>query len=232
MLSNKPIATGFIKGAPTSVSGLNIQLVTKLSEGPTLAEETEKEMDFWEFLRSWGGAWMWKGVEPGNCSPSDMSWIADGLTLGSLIWVTDGSYDRKRASDLSGVGWIIFCKSTGFRITGSFWEKSISATSYRAELLGLFALNFLAWAVAEFYKLDGWTAMLCCDNKRALEKSSNDRSRIRPSAKCADIRRSLRMTKPLLRGSFCYVHVYGHMDRLLTWDQLTLTQQLNCVCNK
>jgi hypothetical protein len=46
MSSNKPIATGFIKGAPTSVFGLNIQLVTKLSEGPTLAEETEKEMDF------------------------------------------------------------------------------------------------------------------------------------------------------------------------------------------
>ncbi len=155
LLLNKPIATGFIKGAPTSVSGFNVQLVTKLSEGPTLAEETEKEMHFWEFLHNWGGAWMWEGVEPGNGSPSDMSWIADGLTLGSLIWVTDGSYDRKRASDLSGVGWIIFCKSMGFCITGSFWERSISTTSYRAELLGLCALHFLARAVAEFYKLDG-----------------------------------------------------------------------------
>ncbi len=63
---------------------------------------------------------MWEGVEPGNGSPLDMSWVADGLTLGSLIWVTNGSYNRKRASDLSGVGWIIFCKSTGFCITGSF----------------------------------------------------------------------------------------------------------------
>jgi hypothetical protein len=98
-----------------------------------------------------------------------MSWVANGPTIGSLIWVTDGSYDRKRASDLSGVGWIIFCKSTGFCITGSFWERSISATSYRAELLGLCALHFLARAVAEFYKLDEWTATLCCDNKQALE---------------------------------------------------------------
>ena len=126
-----------------------------------------------------------------------MSWIADGLTLGSLIWVTDGSYDRKRASDLSGVGWIIFCKSTGFCITGSFWDKSISATLYRAELLGLCTLHFLARVVAVFYELD----------KQALEKSSNDRSRIRPSTN----------------------YVYGHMDRHLTWDQLTLTQQLNCI---
>ena len=82
-----------------------------------------------------------------------------------------------------------------------------------------------------FYKLDGWTATLCCNNKRALEKSSNNSSRIRPSAKCVDIRRSLRTTKPLLRGSFRYVHVYRHTDRHLTWDQLTLTQQINCVCD-
>ena len=176
---------------------------------------------------------MWEDVEPGNDSPSDMSWITDGLTLGSLIWVTDGSYNRKRVSDLSGVGWRIFCKSMGFCITGSFWERSISATLYRAELLGLLcALHFLARVVAEFYKLDGWTATLCLNNKRALEKSSNDsRSRIRPSAKCADIRRSLRTTKPLLRGLFRYAHVYQHMDRHLTWDQLTLTQQINCICD-
>jgi hypothetical protein len=186
LLSNKPIATGFIKGAPTSVSSLTVQLVTKLSEGLTLGEETEKEMDFWEFLCSWGGVWMWEGVEPGNGSSLDMSWIAVGLTLSSLIWVTDGSYNRKRASDLSGVGWIIFYKSMGFCITGSYWERSISATLYRAELLGLCALHFLARLVAEFYRFDGWTATLCCDNKRALEKSSNNRSRIRPSAKCAE----------------------------------------------
>ena len=146
LLLDEPITTEFIKGTPTSVSGLTTQLVTTLSERPTVAEETE-------------------GVEPGNGSPSDMSWITYGLTLGSLIWVTDGSYNRKRASDLSRVGWIIFCKSTGFRITGSFWERSLSATLYRAELLGLCALHFVARAVTEFYRLDGWTATLCCDNK-------------------------------------------------------------------
>jgi hypothetical protein len=168
---------------------------------------------------------MWDGVEPGNNCPTDMSWVAGGLTLGSLIWVTNGSYNRKRASDLSQVGWIIFCKRTGFCITGSFWKRSISATSYRAELLGLCALHVLAWVVAEFYKLDGWSVMLCYNNKQALEKSSNNRSRIRPSMKCADIRLSLRTTKPLLRGLLCCIHVYGHMDRHLTWEQLTLPQQ-------
>jgi hypothetical protein len=73
--------------------------------------------------------------------------------------------------------------------------------------------------------------MLCCDNKCALEVSAHHQRRIQPSAKCADIRRSLKAVKPLQRGRFRYVHVYGHMDRILRWEQLTLPQQLNCVCD-
>ncbi len=72
--------------------------------------------------------------------------------------------------------------------------------------------------------------MLCCDNKCALELSSHHIRRIRPSAKCADIRHSLKTTKPLLNGTFQYVHIYRHMDQYLKWEQLMMTQQLNCVC--
>ncbi len=89
--------------------------------------------------------------------------------------VTDGSYDRKRTSTLSGVGWIIFCQHTGKRLVGSFWEKSLSASSYRAELLGLCSLHLLAQALSEFYKVSGWKATLCCDNLRALQLSSQER---------------------------------------------------------
>ena len=73
--------------------------------------------------------------------------------------------------------------------------------------------------------------MLCCDIKYALEVSSHHTHHIRPSAKCADIGHSLKAIKPQLSGTFCYIHVYGQMDRMLKWEQLTLTQQLNCVCN-
>jgi len=70
----------------------------------------------------------------------------------SLLLVTDGSYDRKHAPTLSGVGWIIFCRHTGKRLVGSFWEKSSSARLYRAELLGLCSLHLLAQALSKFYK--------------------------------------------------------------------------------
>ncbi len=145
---------------------------------------------------------MWEVIEPGKDTPAGISWIVEGLREGSLIWTTDGSYDQKRAVNLCGVGWIIFCTNTGFRLTGTFWECSPLAGSYRAELLDLCALHILAQALAEFYTVTGWTAMLCCDNKRALEVSAHHQRRIQPSAKCADIRRSLKAVKPLQRGMF------------------------------
>jgi hypothetical protein len=98
-------------------------------------------------------------------------------------------------------------------------------------MLGLCALHLLARAVAEYYKVEGWSAMLCCNNKPALEMSSHHLGCIQPSVKCASICCSLKMTKQLLRGIFQYIHVYGHMDRLLKWEQLMLAQQLNCVCD-
>ena len=161
---------------PISVTGVSAQRVTKLSTGPALVAATDARTEFWEFLHGWGGTWMWEVIEPGKDTPADVSWIVEGLQEGSLIWTTAGLYDQKRAVDLCGVGWIIFYTKTGFRLTGTFWEHSPSASSYRAELLGLCALHILTQALAEFYTVTGWTAMLCCDNKRALEVSAQSAS--------------------------------------------------------
>jgi hypothetical protein len=126
---------------------------------------------------------------------------------------------------------MVYCTNMGFRLTGTFWGRSTSASSYRAELLGLCALHLFSQALAEYHNIIGWTALLCCDNKRTLEVTAHPTQFIQPSAKCADICRSLKAVRPLLNGTFHYVHVYGHMDRMLKWEQLTLTQQINCVCD-
>jgi hypothetical protein len=98
-------------------------------------------------------------------------------------------------------------------------------------MLGLCALHLLARAITEHYNLGRWSAMMCCDNKRAMLLSSHHRGRIHPSAKCADICRSFKATKQTYQGGFKYIHVHGHMDQHLPWSQLPLTQQLDCVCN-
>ena len=68
-------------------------------------------------------------------------------------------------------------------------------------------------------------------NKRVLEQSLHTRHRIKPSAKCSDIQRSFKAMKHTFTGKFTYTHVYGHMDKYLLWHQLSLIQQLNCVCD-
>jgi hypothetical protein len=98
-------------------------------------------------------------------------------------------------------------------------------------MLGLCALHLFARVLSEFHKIQEWKATLCCNNKRALKLSSYVCRRIWPSAKCADILRSLKATKRTFIGKFTYVHVYGHVDRYLLWHQLSLPQQLNCICN-
>ena len=79
--------------------------------------------------------------------------------------------------------------------------------SYRAEMLGLCSLHLLARALSEYYKLSKWEITISCDNKGALNCSSYQLHRIKPSAKCADIRRSFRSTKLGLNRKLIYEHV-------------------------
>jgi hypothetical protein len=173
---------------------------------------------------------MWEGIEDGQATKGDLSWLVQGMKSDSLLWVTDGSYDRKRAPVLSGVGWIIFCQHTGKHLVGSFWEKSSSASSYRAELLGLCSLHLLAQALSKSYKVSGWEATLCCDNLHALQLSYKtvDASNLVPHVL---ISTGLRSAKNNFTGCFKYQHVAGHMDKYLLWHQLSLVQQLNCLCD-
>ncbi len=218
-------------GCPTSVRVILSTRVSKLQEGPSLVNLQNKHTNFWDFICSWRGSWMWEDIDFTQTTTQDLQWIAEGMKNNTLVWTTDGSYVRKKAADLSVVGWIIFCKDSGLQMTGTFWEKSPLASLFRAEMLVLACLHLLARAVAQFFAISHWTAVISCNNKKALELSSHHCWQIRPSAKCADIRRSFRATKQTFIGGFKYVYIYGHMDQYLAWNNLSLMQQLNCVCD-
>ena len=52
-----------VMGTPVFAWGLNDTHVNKMSTGPPLARGPQQPSDFGGFLRSWGGKWMWEGVE-------------------------------------------------------------------------------------------------------------------------------------------------------------------------
>jgi hypothetical protein len=182
--SEEDLTPTFKRGTPTPVLTSTNTRVNKLNEGTPFATEPLPPTDFWEFLNTWGGTWMWESTDDSQQSKHNLSWLVEGMKFNTLTWVADGSYDRKRAADLCGVGWVIFCSKTGTRLTGIFWERSPLASSYRAEMLGLCCLHLLARGLSEFHQIKGWEATLCCDDKRALKQSAYTRWRIRPSAKC------------------------------------------------
>ncbi len=140
-------------GVPTSVINISDSRVNKLQGGPPPLTAKEDPTSFWAFIAAWGGNWMWRNMVNGDKSKEDMHWVADGMPAGTLIWTTNGYYDRKQATYLLGVGWIIFCKATRQQITGLFGEQSITASLFRAEMLGLCAFHLLARAITEHYNL-------------------------------------------------------------------------------
>ena len=60
---------------PVSVWGLNDTHINKMSTGPPLAKGPQQPGNFWKFLRSWGGEWMWEGVEDSHTMKHDLSWL-------------------------------------------------------------------------------------------------------------------------------------------------------------
>jgi hypothetical protein len=141
-----------VVGVPASVEHLAGGQVRLLHTGSKFAVTDDAvDRSFWEFLKSWGGEWMWEHIEDPY---EDTAWMAEALTNGTAVLVTDGSYDRKLAPRVSGAGWTFCCRRTQRIVRGSFYEVSPSASAYRGELLGLVALHTLSLALTSYYQVD------------------------------------------------------------------------------
>lgn len=180
----------------------------------------------------WGGLWMWEMIFPDVGLGFDISWMITSLRAGTLVAVTDGSYDRQRSPRVCAAGWIIADITTGSRLAGSFSEYSSSASSYRGELLGLCAINVILLALSITGNIVNRPPItIWCDNKGAINRASDKSRRIKCGRPCADILRILRSIRHELPLSTSFRHVKAHMDDRLSWEQLSLEQKLNCDCD-
>ena len=58
-----------------------------------MAKGTSSPTGFWRYLETWGGTWMWEGIDEAQTTKRDLIWLVEGIKTNSLVWVTDGSYD-------------------------------------------------------------------------------------------------------------------------------------------
>jgi hypothetical protein len=102
---------------------------------------------FLERIRALPNQSLWKNF----VVDGDGSWIYEGLLAGSLIFMSDGSYDPLLADDVCSCASIVACQSTGYRASVTWVEKSdrFSADNYRAEILGSIALQMIIHAACE-----------------------------------------------------------------------------------
>ena len=93
------------QGAPaTVVEGPGPRSLRLKNTGPDMYyEDLPPFTTFKDHLLSFGGLWMWKD----HYVHDDIDWIVTGMEQGTLICVTDGSYNRKKAPMICGAGWII-----------------------------------------------------------------------------------------------------------------------------
>ena len=197
-------------GRPCSVEAVGSDAVKFLSTGPATVGKHQRPMRFLDRMKEWGGDWMWENVRnEGN----GLDWVANAMREGTAVWVTDGSYNKKVAPDVSGAGWLVYCTKRSKKLFGSFYERSPQAGSYRAELLGLLAVHTVILAMEDYHGLDGTVAKACCNNEGALFKSKETRRRIPTGASQADIKRSLRNVKANMKTRLRYEWVESHQDR-------------------
>ena len=67
------------QGVPCSVDHLDEDSVNFLCVGPGMADGPSEPDTFFEFLKSWGGEWMWTNiVNEGR----DLRWVVEAITKG------------------------------------------------------------------------------------------------------------------------------------------------------
>ncbi len=171
---------------------------------------------------------MWDGIVE---EEQDLSWLVEGVKNGTMTAVTNGSYKQKGVPDVSGTGWLLCCRSAQRMLWGNLYEVSNSASSYQGELLGLLAIHHLLLSICEFYNIDKTHCKVCCDNIAALQQTEWQQQRIKTSASQADVLRAVWTMKITPALYLLYLHFDAHQDRKKLWWQLTLEEQLNCVCD-
>jgi hypothetical protein len=169
---------------PISVNTVLPGVVARFDPSIRLPSLQPSRLPFWDYLASCGSDWMWDFV---LAREDDLTWIWDGLILGTLILSTNSTYRLNKDTTICTAGWTLTCTRTQCILQGSFYKQSTDASSYRGELLGIVAIYTLVPVISQYFKLDLIQGKICCDSRSALNKSSRRARCVRPGAAQADL---------------------------------------------
>ena len=115
------------KSHPASIDTANCCLLLSIGSSLWIPPPVTKP-SFWDFVRSHGVDWMWQYIEG---DVVDMDRFNTALIDGMVMMVTDGSYNKMLAHNISGAGCMVTCMRQQKMVGGWFYERSPKAGSYR-----------------------------------------------------------------------------------------------------
>jgi hypothetical protein len=99
----------------------------------------------------------------------DGSWIWDGLCMGSLIIIHDGSYIKDLSPEIYLATVMIYFTSTGLLCKCTIAEKSASAGSYQGKILGAILAQLILHAAVQGRIGPYPVIVVDCDNLGVLQ---------------------------------------------------------------
>jgi hypothetical protein len=148
-------------------------------------------------------------------------------------YLRDGSF-MEHIDSLVCSGGIIFCREVRRIATFSTAEctDSYTASNYRGELLGGLLAALILKAASSLLSGNAHPAVLACDIMGVVIRGNNKHRSLKEAQTQADIIRCFCEVLAGLNFKIIYEHVYGHQDKTIPWDSLTLLQQLNTIADQ
>lgn len=217
--------TGRVHDPPSSHKYASVDIASdstvSLLSSANVFRPVAPSLDFWDVLRDLPNQTLWKYF---HCD-GDGSWIQRGAALGTLILSHDGSYMQQVDPTVCSAAFKLVCTHSRCCAVGSIVEQSENADNYRAEALGSLA-GLLVIHAGTGKNLPYKLVKAYCDNKGIVSHGSNDYPLPEKQAQ-SDVLSLIKQYIRTLPVKVVYEHVFGHLDDVLRWDQLTYIQQLN-----
>lgn len=241
-VNSRPTRFGTVYSTPTQCAGqfkrthrVNVTSVSSgevkvIARSPVFTPSRSKR-SFLDRLRALPNQSLWRNF----VCDGDGSWIYEGLLATSLIMMSDGSYDDKRANDVCSCAAAILCSKTGKKATVTWVEKSdkYTADNYRAEILGGIALQLILQVACDGkYVSPSVHPQVGCDNNGVVFHGNKPYRPLPAKQRQADVLRYYRSLVISQRFKCKMYHVHGHLDRFLSWEEMSPSERLNVECDK
>lgn len=182
-----------------------------------------------EFIANWEDSWP---IED-SFFPEDPTTVAQAISSGTAIMVSDGSYKPLLSTKIGAASWILECSLTGAICRGECSTSGLrrEVNAYRSELQGCHAGLLGVLAFVTYHQLHGGSISFHFDNDGGLDKSAEEHLNVPAAVMHADLIRAIRVIAFRLRTIYgvqvTFVKVKGHRLKHLRYHQLTRPEQLN-----